>query len=215
MRGRPPGRPRIIHSRKIGCPHGRAPAQLDRSLTVAADGLFSDRTRKKDVVADAVALATAAVRIAVKNLLIVRALRDHADYEQAWWLGAVAREFEVIAVENETDADRLEKVREATRRKKGRPQHPGDFRATDAPVLRRRIRVLRRIAARLRELATDESALDELIADARRAALDEITAARHTPAPRVTLDPEDREIALTLLAGDLAALAEEHAGGRG
>lgn len=171
--------------------------------------VFSDRTRKKDVVADAVALATAAVRIAVKNLLIVRALRDSADYEHDWWRGAVAREFEVIAVENETDAARLEQVREATRRKKGRPQHPGDFRATDAPVLRRRIRVLRKISARLREIATDESALDALIADARRAALDEITGARHTPAPRVTLDADDRMIALSLLAGDLAALAEE------
>lgn len=175
-----------------------------------AGGLFSDRARKKDVVADAVALATAAVRIVVKNLLIVRALRENADYEPAWWLAAVAREFEVIAVENETDAARLEQVREATRRKRGRPQHPGDFRAADAPVLRRRIRVLRRIAGRLRELATDDAALEALITEARRAALDEITTARHTPTPRVPLDPEDRAIALTLLAGELAALVEEH-----
>ena len=176
-------------------------------------GLFSDRTRKKDIVADAVSLATAAVRIVVKNLLIVRALRDRADYEPSWWLATVAREFEVIAAQNETDAARLEQVRDATRRKRGRPQHPGDFRATDAPVLRRRIRVLRKIATRLREIATDQDAVEALIAEARRAALDEITNARHTPSPRVHLDADDRAIALTLLAGDLAALVEEHGAG--
>jgi hypothetical protein len=180
---------------------------------VPAGGLFSDRTRKKDVVADAVTLATAAVRIVVKNLLIVRALRDRADYEPSWWRAAVAHEFEVIAEQNEADAARLEQVREATRRKKGRPQHPADFRAADAPVLRRRIRVLRKIAARLREIAADEDAVEALIADARRTALDEITNARHTPAPRVHLDPDDRAVALTLLAGDLAALVEEHGAG--
>lgn len=175
-----------------------------------AGGLFSDRAREADVVADAVTLATAAVRIAVKNLLIVRALRDSADYEQSWWLDAVAREFEVLAVENEADAARLEHVREATRRKRGRPQHPADFRAADAPVLRKRIRVLRRIATRLREIAADPAALAALMDDARRAALDEITTARHTPEPSVKLDPEDRAIALMLLAGDLAALTEEY-----
>lgn len=175
---------------------------------MATGGLFSDRMRRKDVVADAVALATAAVRIAVKNLLIVRALRENADYEETWWLATVAREFEVIAVENETDAARLEQVRERTRRKRGRPQHPGDFRSLDAPVLRRRIRVLRKIAARLRAVATDDDALRTLMADARQAALDEITNARHVPAPRVELDPVERMSALALLAEDLDALRD-------
>jgi len=174
----------------------------------ATGGDFSDRARKSDVIADAVLLATAAVRIAVKNRLIVRALRDHADYEQSWWLTAVATEFRVIADENEADAARLEQVRAAAKRTPGRALHPADFRSRDAPVLKRRIRVLRRIAERLREIATDETALVDLIAEARQAALEEITTARHDPSPRATADPVERASALALLAEDLAELAQ-------
>lgn len=88
------------------------------------EGVFSARSRKSDVVTDAVLLATAAVRIAVKNLLIVRALREHADYEEHWWRDAVAREFEVLAGESEADATRLEGVRAETKKKVGRALTP-------------------------------------------------------------------------------------------
>lgn len=169
-------------------------------------GPARERPRKSDIIADAESLATAAVRIAVKNLLIVRALRDNADYEEAWWLTAVAREFEVIAAENEADATRLETVRAETRRKHGKALHPADYRARDARLLRRRMKVLRRIASRLRELARDEPVLLAIVAEARQAALDEITTARHDPTPRRALDPVERVSALALLAEDLAAL---------
>lgn len=171
------------------------------------EGGFSPRSRKSDVVSDAVLLATAAVRIAVKNLLIVRALRDSADYDESWWLGAVAREFELIAAESDADATRLEIVRARARRKHGGAIHPADFRARDAPVLKRRIRLLRKIAIRLREIATDEVAALELVADARRHALEEITTARHDPSPRAASDPEERAAGLAALADDIAALA--------
>jgi hypothetical protein len=173
------------------------------------EGVFSARSRKSDVVTDAVLLATAAVRIAVKNLLIVRALRDNADYEQSWWLNAVAREFEVLAAENEADATRLEHVRAAAKKRRGRALHPADFRSRDAPVLKRRIRVLRKIATRLREFTTDEDAVLALVADARQSALDEITTARHDPSPRAASDPAERAAGLALLAEDLAALAAD------
>jgi hypothetical protein len=173
----------------------------------ATAGTFSAKSRKSDVVADALLLATAAVRSAVKNLLIVRALRDNADYEESWWLRAVAHEFEVIAAENDDDAARLEAERARARKRQGRALHPADFRARDAPVLKKRIRVLRRIAAQLRELATDEEAVLALVAEARAAALDEITTARHDPSPRAARDPEVRAAGLAALADDLAALA--------
>lgn len=173
----------------------------------AAAGTFSAKSRKSDVVADALLLATAAVRSAVKNLLIVRALRDNADYEESWWLRAVAHEFEVIAAENDDAATRLEAERARAKKKQGRALHPADFRARDAPVLKKRIRVLRRIAARLREIATDEEAVLALVAEARAAALDEITTARHDPSPRAARDPAVRAAGLAALADDLAALA--------
>ncbi|WP_309713831.1 hypothetical protein [Pseudolysinimonas sp.] len=170
-------------------------------------GVFSPRSRTSDVVADAVLLATGAVRSTVKNLLIVRALRDRADFDEPWWHSAVAREFELLAVENEADATRLEGVRTAAKKKQGRALHPADFRARDAPVLKRRMRILRKIATRLRELATDEDAVRALVEEARQNALHEITTARHDPSPRAARDPEERAAGLALLADDLAALA--------
>jgi hypothetical protein len=179
----------------------------------AGEGNFSARSRKSDIVTDALILATAAVRSAVKNLLIVRALRDNADYEQSWWLDAVAKEFEVIAAENDADIARLEAERQRARKKQGRALHPADFRSRDAPVLKKRIRVLTKIAARLREIAKDEDAVLALVAEARAAALDEITSARHDPSPRAARDPEERAAGLAGLSDDLAALAEERAAG--
>jgi hypothetical protein len=116
-------------------------------------------------------------------------------------------EFELLAAEYEADATRLEGVRQKSRKKRGRALTPDDFRARDAPVLKRRIRVLRKIAVRLRELAADEDAVLALVAGARQNALDEITAARHDPSPQATGDPAERAAGLALLADDLAALA--------
>jgi hypothetical protein len=172
--------------------------------------VFSPRSRKSDIVADAAVLATGAVRIAVKNLLIVRALRDDADFDELWLRGAVAHEFELLAAENEADATRLEGVRERAKKKKsGRALAPDDYRARDAPVLKRRIRVLRKIATRLRELAADEDAVLALVGEARRNALDEITSARHDPSARATADPGERAAELAFLADDIAALVAE------
>jgi hypothetical protein len=173
------------------------------------EGDFSAKSRKSDVVTDALLLATAAVRSAVKNLLIVRALRDNVDYEQSWWLAAVAKEFEVIAAENDAAIARLETERARAKKKQGRALHPADFRARDAPLLRKRIRVLTKIAAKLREIATDEDAVLALVAEARAAALDEITTARHDPSPRAASDPKERAAGLAGLADDLAALAAD------
>lgn len=171
-------------------------------------GIFSPRARKDDVVDDAVLLAIAAVRIAVKNLLIVRALRDNADYEEAWWLAATAREFEVTATEKELDAARVDEDRALAKHRSGKARHPADFRTRDVPKLKKRARILRAIAERLRALAADDAELRALIAEARQGALDEIASARHDPGRTVAHDPEARDAALALLADDLAALAE-------
>lgn len=172
-------------------------------------GIFSPRARKSDVVDDAVMLATAAVRIAVKNLLIVRALRDGADYEESWWLATVAREFELIAAEKTMDAERVAEERATARKRKGKARHPADYRTRDVPKLKKRMRILLAIAARLRALATDDENLKQLMTEARQGALDEIASARHDPGRVVASDPATRKESLARLADDLAELAAE------
>ena len=151
--------------------------------------------------------ATAVTRVRFPQA-VARALRDHADFDESWWRETVGREFELLAAENEADAARLEGVRAAVKGKRGQAVHPTDFRARDRPVLKRRIRILRLIASRLRQLAVDEDAVLALVAEARQAALDEITTARHDPSKRATADPKERAAGLALLADDLAALAD-------
>ena len=172
-------------------------------------GSFSRRASKSDVVDDALLLATGAVRSAVKNLLIVRALRDGKDFDEAWWLDAVAREFEAIAAEKDDDAKRVEEDRQLAKQRKGRPLHPSDFRTADVPKMKKRVRIMNLIAARLRELGADRETLLALIAEARANALDEIASARHDVRRPVVVDPVAREAALSLLADDLAALLNE------
>jgi hypothetical protein len=173
-------------------------------------GSFSRRASKSDIVDDAVLLATGAVRSAVKNLLIVRALRDGKDFDEAWWLDAVAREFDAIAVEKDDDAKRVEADRLLAKQRKGKAMHPSDFRTKDVPKMKRRVRILHRIAARLRELGSDRDTLVALIAEARANALDEIASARHDPGRVAEVDPVARDAALVLLAEDLAALLADH-----
>jgi hypothetical protein len=173
-------------------------------------GSFSRRASKSDIVDDAVLLATGAVRSAGGNLLIVRALRDGKDFDEAWWLDAVAREFEAIAVEKDDDAKRVEADRQLAKLRKGKALHPSDFRARDVPKMKRRVRILHRIAARLRELGADRDTLVALIAEARANALDEIASARHDPGRVADVDPVARNAALAVLADDLAALVADH-----
>lgn len=128
------------------------------------------------MVADATLVSLAAVRQAIKNLVLVRALRDAADFDEVWYLDAVRREFEVLAAEADADAARLRKVRERTRRRQGRARTADDYRAADSTPLKIRARVLDELAEELRRRATDDDTVRELLVEGRMRALDEITA---------------------------------------
>ncbi len=131
------------------------------------------------MVADATLVSLAAVRQAVKNLMLVRALRDAADFDEEWYADAVRREFEVLAAQADAEAARLTKAREKATGRRGRAVTADDYHAVDTRRLRRRIRVLGEVAAELRRRAGDEDAIGEMIREARLRALDEIT---HTAA---------------------------------
>ena len=75
--------------------------------------------------------------------------------------------------------------------------------------MKRRVRILTLIAARLRELGADRDTLLALISEARSNALDEIASARHDPGRQAEVDPVARDAAMALLADDLAALLSE------
>lgn len=165
-------------------------------------------------VADAVVVARAGVRQRVKNVMIVRALRDGADFEPAWYAEAARAELELAAVESETDAARVQRELEHARGRHLRAVTARDYVDRDVPTLRLRRRVLLALAARLRLLAQQHHEIAALIDEARASALDEIAAATaavpRRRGPR-TLTGSARRLALADLADDLAELAAQRA----
>ncbi|PZQ90365.1 MAG: hypothetical protein DI534_03865 [Leifsonia xyli] len=127
------------------------------------------------MVADAALVALAAVRQSVKNLMLVRALRDAADFDEEWYADAVRREFELIAAQSDAEAARLTTARAKATGRRGRAVTADDYHAVDTRRLRRRINVLGDLAAELRRQAGDDAAVTSVIAEARIRALDEIT----------------------------------------
>ncbi|TXK19040.1 hypothetical protein [Homoserinibacter sp. GY 40078] len=157
-------------------------------------------------------VAVAAVRQDVKNLIIVRALRDGADFDADWYAEATRLEFESLALQLEADADRLERTAAATNRKRGKAQHVADYRAKDARPLALRRKVLRAQAEQLRQIARSDDQVMAIIVEARTNALDEIAAAaadvrRATRGKRMS--PSERRIAMADVGDDLRDLQRE------
>lgn len=165
------------------------------------------------MVADGVLVALSAARQSIKNHVIVRALRDRADFDRDAYLAASALELGLLAAENDADADRVAQQIDAARGRLGVARHPTDFRAGDRRQLKRRRKVLTEVAERLREVAADEEQVAMLLDAGRDLALAEVqaaTAAAH--APRRDVTPEDRAAALSELRGELDDLLVEHTG---
>lgn len=173
---------------------------------------FRRRPLFAELVADAMLVARAGVRQHVKNVVILRTLRDGADFDLAWYTDAVRAELETLARENEAAAEQLGRDAQFAQGRHSRATTARDYVDRDVPKLHRRRRVHLALAARLRAFADDELAIHALIEDARMLALDEIAAAAaavpssHGPRP---LTGSARRIALSDLAEDLADLARE------
>ncbi|WBU38130.1 hypothetical protein [Homoserinibacter sp. YIM 151385] len=168
-----------------------------------------------DLVADeGVLVAASAVRMTLRNRLIIRALRDGEPYDES-----VAREIALavlaaLAVEKEEDAARLDREIETARVRPGRSQHQTDYRAGDVSQLGRRAAVSRTLARRLREVADNEASVAEIVEAARESAWGDIQGsllARLDARPENVADSEkyrrDREIRMRqLVVIDLAEL---------
>lgn len=183
--------------------------KLDLGRYVATG--FSDLAPLTEVVEDATVLATGAVRLAIKNQMIVRALRDRVDFDEGVFVAAARGEFESLALENDQNALRVSRALAETNDTPGLAEHASDYHAADAPTLERRRATLLALATRLRELSTDDDLVLELVNRARYSALDEITAssAGRSESSAPVLTTIERAGALSDLANDLARMSQE------
>lgn len=129
-----------------------------------------------DLVDEGALIAGSAVRLAVKNSIVLRALRDRVDYDEAAALDLVRTELRGLADEKRDDAVRIARARSDARDRTGKAVHQSDYRAGDLRTLGRREEVSRGLAARLLQLSDDEQYLRETFARANEAALDELSA---------------------------------------
>ena len=146
-------------------------------------------------VEEAVLIASAGARLALKNLFILRTLRDGKCFDEAWYATAVRDELLNLANETEGDADRMVDERERALKRHGRALFQDDYRMIDAELLDRREKVERGLAARLRSLSEDSDFIGSLIAEAREQALDEVVAAI-SQSPRTTGPDEPHALML-------------------
>ncbi len=154
-------------------------------------------------------IVASALRLAMKNLLIVRALRDRSDYDEAALVSALKAEIGELVAEKEEESVRLEKVLHRARRRRGWASWHDDYRQQDVPVLELRAEITRRLLDRLRALGDDPAFLRGELDGARDAALDEIIGSRLAPSTPAGMDaqyPEQRERRLELLREDLEQL---------
>ena len=139
-----------------------APAPLDAEEVAAA-------------VADGQLIARFSAVLALKNRLIVAALRDDQDFapESA---ARMAREvLGALAAEQDENVVHANEIMHDVEDSWGSAQHEHDYKARDLERLTARRTVYREVAARIREVASDPDALAALIEDARRGAWAEIS----------------------------------------
>lgn len=168
-----------------------------------------------DLLEEGELLSAAAVRLAIKNRIITGSLRDDVTFDEGTYAAAVAEELLALAEEREADADRIAADREGASRRPGRAQHFHDYREIDADTLERREDYSRRLAARLRDLASDEEFARTTATRAQGAAWDEIAAsvqARLTRAATIADEPDyviERMDRLRELTRDLKRLERD------
>jgi hypothetical protein len=130
----------------------------------------------EDIAEEGLLIAASAVRMAVKNRQIVRALRDRDDYSEKAAIKAAREVFRALAREKRDEVVRLDDIIEYARDRPGRALHQTDYRKGDAELLERREQVSDILADRLDDLAEDDEYLRGIVVAARDAAWDEIGA---------------------------------------
>ena len=163
-----------------------------------------------DLVHDGLLIALSGVRIVLRNLMVVRALRDGAVYDLELYVAAVKSEFRALAQEKRADATRVTE-QESRDAERADPTIPPAHRLTDSRLRARRVKVLHALADQLEaDSETDAPAL-ALIAEARAAALEDIAGSIRPATVRADEAGSDqyarsRSGRMALVAQDLAML---------
>jgi hypothetical protein len=169
-------------------------------------------------VAEGLLLAEYAVRLSVKNRILVDVLGRGVDFDRPRAAEQVRAELQTLVHEHEQAVERMRHDARLARLRLGRGRHQHDYRSVDRRNLRRRAVIAEEVARRLRAAAADDDAVVALVDASRAAAWEDLAGEVHgalgrvepPPPPPPDLDPEERTLRQQMVVVlDLAALAEE------
>ncbi|GAB3601651.1 asparagine synthase [Microbacterium tumbae] len=126
--------------------------------------------RTADAIAEGVAIATAATRLAVRNHILVGTIAQGGAFHTDKYMADAREALLAMAQESEDAAALVTRLRKRARGRHSDPASTHDYRDRDVRNLRRRARQSAGVATRLRAMAEDDEALREIVEGAREAA---------------------------------------------
>ena len=170
-------------------------------------------------VAEGLLLAEHAVRLAVKNRILVDVLGHGSSFDQQHAALQIRAELGALVQEHQEAARRMRADARLAVLRPGRGAHQHDYRAIDRRNLRRRADVAEELSRRLGAAQVDDDAVTALVDAARADAWEDVAREVHgalrraesdAPPPVPELDPEERILRQQMVVAiDLTALAEE------
>jgi hypothetical protein len=154
---------------------------------------------------EGVLIASAAVAMDVKNVIIVDAIRDGSAFDNANVVAAVRRELLALAEENEASAHRVQQLSVDVQTVRGPRDNSEGYQVDDHPTLTKRGVIHVMLAAELERLAEDHDFVAELAERARVQAWAEVGGAIETrlvasiPIPRDAAYEEEKDARIRAL----------------
>jgi len=169
------------------------------------------------IVDEGMLIAISAVRMALKNHIIVGALREHTDYDSADYAALARQELREVARQNDEDSTRVERLGSHLTRTTGSGKgREIENKRRDVIRLGRRRTLHDHVAERLRTMADDDDQVAALVEKARADALQEVNDALAARLLAQRIDPRQPGYAAARAermravgAIDLAALAKK------
>lgn len=126
--------------------------------------------RTADAIAEGVAIATAAARLAVKNHILIGTIAEDGVFDMDKYIDDAREALRAMAEESEEAAATVTALRKRARGRHSDPAGTHDYRDRDVRNLRRRAKQSTGVAVRLREIMQDREQLAAIVEEARSAA---------------------------------------------
>lgn len=130
--------------------------------------------RTADAIAEGVAIATAAARLAIKNHILVGTIAEGGTFDTEKYIADAREALRAMAEESEAAAENVTALRKRARGRHSDPRGTHDYRDRDVRNLRRRAKQSSGVAAKLREMMDDPEQLGAMVEEAREGAWSDV-----------------------------------------